>query len=170
MNKKQAGIIVTLLALIVCAGILAAKVNGPLGVTNDDFNNDGIVTMNNDKNSTTTSTEYFESSRTKKEQIETQAMASLRTIIDDKNVTEAQRNEATKQYTQYTVAQTHEQKIEEVLKGKGFDDVICYLEDNNQKARIVIKAKDLTTQQGKVIKDVVYSEAKIINVEVECKE
>ena len=31
MNKKQAGIIVTLLSLIVCVGILAVRVNSEMG-------------------------------------------------------------------------------------------------------------------------------------------
>ena len=30
MNKKQAGVILALLALIVCAGVLAAKVNSSM--------------------------------------------------------------------------------------------------------------------------------------------
>ena len=37
MNKKQSGIIVTLVVLIVFAGYLATKVNGPLYVNDGDF-------------------------------------------------------------------------------------------------------------------------------------
>lgn len=173
MNKKQAGIIVTLLALIVCAGILAAKVNGPLEVTNGDFNSEGIFTLNNDKKDTgKTSTDAFTSTRDQKEQLDQQTMASLKQIMDDKNVAEANRNDATKKYNAIAVAQNHEQKIEQILKGKGFDDVICYLEDDNSKARVVVKSKDkeLSSAQGKTIKDVVYSQAKISNVEVQLQQ
>lgn len=174
MNKKQAGIIVTLLALIVCAGILAAKVNGPLEVTSNGFNeNGGILTWNNDKGKTNTSTDFFTTTRDKRDSLDQQTLANLKSIMDDKNVPEANKNEATQKYTEFAAAQKYEQTIEQVLKGKGFDDVICYLENNNSKARIVVKAKnldDITANQRKVIQDVVYSQAKIKNVEVECQQ
>ena len=40
MNKKQSGIIVTLVVLIVFAGYLATKVNGPLYVNDSDFSSE----------------------------------------------------------------------------------------------------------------------------------
>ena len=53
MNKKQAVIIVTLLVLIVCAGVLAAKVNSPLYVSDSDFgDNISNITADNSTNST----------------------------------------------------------------------------------------------------------------------
>ena len=55
MNKKQAGIIMTLLALIVCAGILAAKVNGPLNVASDFSNGSGVFNFSNDNKNTSKS-------------------------------------------------------------------------------------------------------------------
>jgi stage III sporulation protein AH len=52
MNKKQAVIIVTLLVLIVCAGVLAAKVNSPLYVSDSDFGDSSSnATIDNSTNS-----------------------------------------------------------------------------------------------------------------------
>ncbi len=45
----------------------------------------------------------------------------------------------------------YESKIESVLKSKGFDDVICSIE--NDKARVIIKGKDkLTDKETRDIK------------------
>ena len=74
LNKKQAGIIVTLLALIVCAGILAAKVNGPLEVAESGFNEEGgVLTFGNENTKTnetseTSSSSFFATAHTQKEQ------------------------------------------------------------------------------------------------------
>ena len=38
MNRKQAGIILTLLALIVCTGVLATRVNNQIKFFSNSFN------------------------------------------------------------------------------------------------------------------------------------
>lgn len=171
MNKKQAGIIVTLLALIVCAGILAARVNGPLEVANSSFSEDGgLLTLN--KESTETSANYFATQLDVKEQNDAIALANLRAMAEDKTLAEAQRTAASESYAKMVVAQDYEQKIQQHLIGKGFENVICYLENDYTKARVVIKytENELSEKDGKVIKDVVQSVAKINNVEVELRQ
>ena len=50
MNKKQSGIIVTLVVLLVFAGYLATKVNGPLYVNDSDFSTDkSAISLNKAK-------------------------------------------------------------------------------------------------------------------------
>lgn len=171
MNKKQAGIIVTLLALIVCAGILAAKVNGPLEVTSNNFGDEnGTITFNSE--TTETSANYFSTQLDVKEQNDAMALANLRAVAEDKSISEAQRTAASESYAKMVVAQDQEQKIQQHLKSKGFSDVICYIENDYTKARIVLKtdAKELADKDGRVIKDVVQSVAKINNVEVELRQ
>ena len=167
MNKKQAGIIVTLLALIVCAGILAAKVNGPLDVSSN-LSNDGIFTLKNSANkSTSNSTDYFVTSKMERETSDNMVIANYKALIDDKNTSAAQKSEAEKKYISKTTEVDLENRVELNLKGKGFEDVICFIEDN--KARVIVKAKELTTQQRKQIQDVVKSVAKL-DVEIETKQ
>ncbi len=63
----------------------------------------------------------------------------------------------------------YESKIESVLKSKGFDDVICSIE--NDKARVIIKGKDkLTDKETRDIKNVVMSISNIQEVEIETKQ
>lgn len=181
MNKKQAGIIVTLLALIICAGILATKVNGPLEVNSGFDSSSGVLSFNKDNTtdkstnkttskttSKTTNTDYFNTARPQKEQNYATTLADLKSIVDDKNVSEEQRNSAAKKFENLTTSQNNEEKIEQVLKGKGFDDVLCFIDTD--KVRIIVKAKEISSQQNKQIQDVVYSVTKLTNVEVELKE
>lgn len=62
----------------------------------------------------------------------------------------------------------YESKIETTLKSKGYDDVICSIEDT--KARVIIKkSDDLTDKNTREIKDIVMSISKISDVEIEVK-
>ena len=166
MNKKQAGIIVTLLALIVCAGILAAKVNGPLDVSSN-LSNDGIFTLKSDTNKSTKSTDFFVTSKMERETSDNLVIANYKALIDDKNASAAQRTEAEKKYISKTNEVDIENRVELNLKGKGFEDAICFIENN--KARVIVKAKELSSQQRKQIQDVVKSIAKL-DVEIETKQ
>ena len=177
LNKKQAGIIVTLLALIVCAGILAAKVNGPLEVAESGFNEEGgVLTFGNENTKTnetseTSSSSFFATAHTQKEQTDQQSLANLRSVVDDEGLSEEQKAVATEKYSKMVVAQDHEKKIAQHLKGRGYDDVICYLENDYTKARVILKTdkEELSETDGKVIRDIVQSVAKVSDVEVELR-
>lgn len=63
----------------------------------------------------------------------------------------------------------YEMKIENTLKSKGYEDVICSIE--NDKVRIIVKNKEkLTDKNTREIKDVVMSISKLQDVEIEVKE
>ncbi len=84
MNKKQAGIIVTLLSLIVCVGILAVRVNNGI----QDLDLTTLSTEENGKNeetNTTSSTDYFYDSRSAREQSDSNYIKGLEAIIADEN-------------------------------------------------------------------------------------
>lgn len=167
MNKKQAGIIVTLLALIVCAGILAAKVNGPLGVASDFGNPSDVFNLSNDSKNTSNS-DYFVTAKVDRENTDGKLVAAYKTMIEDKNVTQASKTEAEKEILTITKAMGYENTIESTLKGKGFDDVICFIEDN--KVRIIVKAKEVSDKDRKIIQDVVVSVSKIKTIEIEARQ
>ncbi|OPJ63204.1 SpoIIIAH-like family protein [Clostridium oryzae] len=172
MNKKQAGIIVTLLALIVCMGILATRVNGPLQLTNDEFkDSSNKLTFNNEKKTTVKSTSnFFKTQQTLKDNSNNQTLASLKSIMSEKTVSKKSRDDAEKKYTQLALAINNESRIEQILKANKFSDVLCFIENNYTKARVIVKAKQVSAQQLKQIKDVVNSVANINNVEVQMRE
>lgn len=168
MNKKQAVIIGTLLVLIVCAGVLATKLNSPLYVNGADSGKTNSTVSFNSSEKKNSQSQFFDETKLTRDQKNASTLQTLKTLIDDKNVSKENRDEAAKQYTQLAMNTNYESKIETTLKGKGYDDVICSIEDN--KARVIVKGKDkLTDKDTREIKNVVMGIAKIQEVEIETK-
>lgn len=167
MNRKQAGIILTLLALIVCAGILAARVNGQVDDGTGSLSS-SLSFNKDDKDTTTTNTDYFYDSRNEREQTSSQALQNLKSIMEDKNTSKEQKDKATQEFQNLTMAMNYETRIELSIKSKGFEDALCLIEGN--KARVIVKSKDpLTEKQSIQIQESVMSVAKIKDILIEVK-
>ena len=168
MNKKQAGVILALLALIVCAGVLAAKVNssmqdlGTVSITDTDE----VVNTNNSKQDEVWY-DFFYEAKSVRDKKSSETLEYLAEIIDSEKVSQMDRDTAAKQKIALVMDQENETKIELALKGKGFEEILCLIE--NDKARIFVKNSELTDSQRKQIQEVVMSVAKIKNVEIELK-
>lgn len=168
MNRKQAGIILTLLALIVCAGILAARVNGQVDDGTGSSLSSSLPFTNTDKQTSNTK-DYFYESRNEREQQDAQTMQNLKSIIEDKNTTANQKTDAQKELTALTMARDYETRIELSVKGKGFEDALCLIE--GPKARVIVKSKDsLNEKQSIQIQESVASVSKIKDVVIEAKQ
>lgn len=168
MNKKQAGVILALLALIVCAGVLAAKVNssmqdlGTVSITD----NDTIINSNSKENEV--GYDFFYEAKSVRDKKSSETLEYLAEIIDNENISQLDRDTAAKQKIALVMDQENETKIELALKGKGFEEILCLIE--NDKARIFVKdTNEITNSQRKQIQEVVMSVAKIKNVEIELK-
>lgn len=166
MNKKQAGIILTLMALIICTGILATKVNGPIG----DVGTTDLSALKSLKDTKQTNkNDYFTYAKAEKDQKETRTIQTLKGIIDDKNTSKENKDKATAEFTKFTTDQKHANSIELSLKGKGFDDAICLIENNQ--ARVFVKSKEkLTQKQTSQIQEVITGISQIKDVIIEAKE
>ena len=169
MNKKQAGIILALLALIICAGVLAAKVNssmqdlGTVSITDENQ-----ASINKDSSQSEIGYDFFYEAKTVRDKKSAETLEYLAEVIDNGNISQLDRDTAAKQKIALVMDQENETKIELALKGKGFEEILCLIE--NDKARIFVKnASDLTDSQRKQIQEVVMSVAKIKNVEIELK-
>lgn len=164
MNKKQIGIVITLLVLIIVAGIAATKFQAPLYVDTDDSGKSAI-SLNDEKSASTFFTEY----RLTREQTRQESLQYLKTMADDKDAPADSRKAAGDKYTNIAAEKINEGKIEAQIKAKGFEDAICFFEDS--KVKVIVKSsKDITDKQAKQIKDIVMGVSKISNVEIECKE
>lgn len=168
MNKKQAGVILALLALIVCAGVLAAKVNSSmqdLGTISITSGNE--ITLSNNKDSDV-GYDFFYEAKSIRDKKSSETLEYLAEIIDNENISQLDRDTAAKQKIALVMDQENETKIELALKGKGFEEILCLIE--NDKARVFVKNnQELTESQRKQIQEVVMSVAKIKNVEIELK-
>ena len=86
MNKKQSGIIVTLVVLIVFAGYLATKVNGPLYVNDSNFTKEKSAISLKESNS---SSAFFVESKLSREQENANTLQTIKTLMDDANTPKA---------------------------------------------------------------------------------
>ncbi|WP_102400858.1 SpoIIIAH-like family protein [Haloimpatiens massiliensis] len=170
MNKKQAIIIVTLLVLIVCLGMVATKVNSSLISKNGGKTKDKSAISFTDSQKGETKNNYFTESKMLKEEETIKTLQNLKSIIDDESVEKEQKSKVIEEFSNISTNADKENRIEIALKGKGFEDVICMIENNN-KVRIIVKSdKKLSDKQAKEIQDVVMSIAGLNNVEIENKE
>lgn len=161
MNRKQAFIIATLLVLIVCAGILATKVNSPLYVDGTDISESAKATM--DKS------DFFTESRLNRDQNNAKTLPTYKTIIDDPNASKEAKDAMIQKLKTLTTNTENEQKIESALKGKNYEDSYCQIAED--KVTVYVKANEkLTDKQARDIKNVVVGITKIKDVEVAQKQ
>ena len=129
MNKKQAGVILALLALIVCAGVLAAKVNSSmqdLGTVSITDSGDDAANINNSKQDEI-GYDFFYEAKSVRDKKSAETLEYLAEIIDSENVSQMDRDTAAKQKMALVMDQENETKIELALKGKGFEEILCLL-------------------------------------------
>jgi stage III sporulation protein AH len=162
MNKKQAGIIVALFALIVCAGFLSFKVSGPLYGENGTLDDKSAVSY------TESTTNYFTEARLTREQSVAKACQTLQNLIDDENTPKEEKQKAAEQFRQLSVQLEQAKKLEMKLKGHGFEDAVCYI-DGDKVTVFVKSTEDLTEKQTTLIKDVVMSSTNIKDVKIVAK-
>ncbi|AAK80045.1 stage III sporulation protein AH [Clostridium acetobutylicum] len=172
MNKKQAVIIVTLMVLIVCAGVLATRVRSPLYVNDTDFDSDTntnkstVSTNDNSKKSSSTKTDVFAQGRLEREQKDQREIQTLKNIIDDKNVSNDTKSSAQQKMMTLTDEDSKCNKVETMLKSKGFKDALCSITDSKVTVTVKCDSDKLTDNQLRDIKEVVTDVTKIRNIEV----
>ncbi|WP_291632950.1 SpoIIIAH-like family protein [Clostridium sp.] len=167
MNKKQSGIIVTLVVLIVFAGYLATKVNGPLYVNDGDFGSEkSAISLKESKTSST----FFTEAKLSREQENASTLQTIKALIDDANVPKEQKATASDQYLNISMATQNESDIELALKAKGFDEALCSILDD--KVQVIVKSekKELSQEELRSIQDVVMSKTKLEKIEVQIKQ
>lgn len=165
MTKKQCGIIFTLLALILCVGMLAAKLNN--GGLNDPTDLSQVLSA--DKSNKEQDTQalsqqnFFYDARSQRDQLDSSTIQNLNSIIHDANTSKEQKDAATKELTQKTMTKDTEGKIELGIKNKGYEDALCRLDTN--KATIIVKsATELQESDTVAIQEIVQNISKIKDV------
>lgn len=168
MTKKQAGIICTLLALIVCTALLAARLNN--GGLNDPTDLNTVITNDNGEDQQALSTQdFFYNSKSEREQNDASTIQNLKAIAADKNTSDDQKKEANKQIQKITLKQDKEKTIELNIKNKGYEDAICEISDNQDKASLIVKANELSEKDGAILQEIVETSANIKEVTIEFK-
>lgn len=167
MTKKQCGIIFTLLALILCVGMLAAKLNN--GGLNDPTDLSQVLStekVNEADTEALNQKNYFYDSRSSREQQDSATIQTLNSIISDSNTSKEQKEAATKELTQKTMVRDNEGRIELSIKNKGYEDVLCRLDSN--KATVIVKSgAALQESESVAIQEIVQDVSKIKDVIIE---
>jgi len=167
MNKRQSGIIVTLLVLIVFAGYLATKVNGPLYVNDGDFNTEtNAISLKEKKGSST----YFEESILARDQESARTLQVIKALMDDANTPKEQKETASEQYLNIAMSTQNEKDIEFALRAQGFEESLCTITDDKVVVEVRTDKKELTNDEIRNIQNVVMSKTKLEKIEVSIKE
>ena len=62
-----------------------------------------------------------------------------------------------------------EKTIELNIKNKGYEDAICQISDNQDKASLIVKANELSEKDGAILQEIVETSANIKEVTIEFK-
>ena len=111
------------------------------------------------KQNITTTASYFASYRNSREMLRDQQLLSLDAIIADSNSSENAKVSAENKKLQIYDVMNKELVIENLIKGKGFND--CVITINDGKVTAVVQATNIDDVQAGMIYDVIKTELKL---------
>ena len=171
MTRKQFGIIFTLMALIVCVGVLSMKLNE--NGYNDPTSLEDVLSQNTDNTKTDaateetlSTTEYFYSMRSTKEQQDEKYVNDMKAITEDANASQESKDVANNALVQKAKMQDQESRVESEIRNKGYEDALCMINDN-QTVKVYVKVEDVLSEENSaVIKKVVEDITTLTDVDI----
>lgn len=163
MTKKQFGIIFTLMALIVCVGVLSMKLNE--NGYNDPTSLEAVLKQNTDNTKTDSATEetlstteYFYSMRLTKEQQDEKYVDDMKAITEDANASQESKDIANNALVEKAKMKDQESRVESEIRNKGYEDALCMINDNKT-VKVYVKVEDVLTEENsasikKVVEDI----------------
>lgn len=172
MTKKQFGIIFTLMALIVCVGVLYMKLNE--NGFNDPTSLEAVLKQNTDNTKATetnteetlSTTEYFYSMRLTKEQQNEKYINDMKAITEDANASQESKDIANNALVEKAKMNDQESRVESEIRNKGYEDSICMINDNKT-VKVYVKVSDVLSEENSaVIKKVVEDITTLTDVDI----
>ena len=163
MTKKQFGIIFTLMALIVCVGVLSMKLNE--NGYNDPTSLEAVLKQNTDNTKTDaateetlSTTEYFYSMRLTKEQQDEKYIDDMKAITEDANASQESKDIANNALVEKTKMKDQESRVESEIRNKGYEDALCMINDNKT-VKVYVKVDDVLSEENsaaikKIVEDI----------------
>lgn len=120
-------------------------------------------------NAKVTTDEYFTKSRLDRDTMYSQMIESYQKILEKTTVSESQRATAQKEITKINEQKNAIMITENLIKTKGFEDLIIFINDNS--INVIVKAKKLKPEQIAQIQNIITRElkAKIENIHISTK-
>lgn len=141
--KRQTAIIAVLIMLIAVAGWAAKRFNDSAYLT--------TIGKNAEKQE---ATNYFAESRITRQQERSVVKQELEKIINSQEATKSAKEAATTKLMQLNDRALKESKIETLIKEKGFEDALCFIDDNG--VEVYVRADNpLTSEEANQIKDII---------------
>ena len=171
MTKKQFGIIFTLMALIVCVGVLSMKLNE--NCYNDPTSLEAVLKQNTDNTKTDaateetlSTTEYFYSMRLTKEQQDEKYVDDMKAITEDANASQESKDIANNALVEKAKMQDQESRVESEIRNKGYEDALCMINDNKT-VKVYVKVEDVLSEENSaVIKKVVEDITTLTDIDI----
>lgn len=173
IGKKQ----IILSALIVILGgaiyvnYLYANKDGDIPITQTLNQESGVETSKEDGeskknygdaqlvNGSVDGDSYFEEAQLKKTKSRDEAVETVKSVLENVDATEEDVSVATEKITEISKQINAENKIESLIKAKGFKNCVVYLDGDS--ANVVVKTDGLTPEQAAQIKNIVLSEQSV---------
>ena len=105
------------------------------------------------------SEDYFSMAKLSRTRSRDEAIETVATILDNTQLTDSDKQEATAKAMAISDVIEMESRIENLVKAKGFAECMAYLTDST--ANIVVQSNGLTQDQATQIKNIVVAEGKI---------
>ena len=168
--KRNQIVITALIVVIMCAGYLNYKYNNakltstsgnkPIGTAYFVENTDGQTDATGDVPVAKMNGDYFIVTRAEKERTRDEQKDMLQNIIDNKNIDKDAKSKAEEELMKISKDMEKETIIEGVLKGKGFADILAFINDN--KVDIIVKDEtNILPSQQAMILDIVMRETEV---------
>ena len=119
-------------------------------------NDDQQTTITNAQN---TSDEYFSATRLQRDTMYSQMLETYQKMVDSTEITNDQKAIAIQEINQITTTQNAIMIAENLIKNKGFEDVVILVSNNN--ASVVVKTGTLNSNQIAQIQNIVCRELNI---------
>lgn len=182
MTRKQFGIIFTLLGLIVCTAVLAAKLNSeglndPTDLASVFPVEEASSKLDEEtgaKGETETakagSSDFFYDARCEREQSQAATVATLKSERDAEGISEQDKTNLTNEIQTLVLKQEKQNVIEQGIKNKGYEDSLCQISDDGSKASVIVKSQNVLSEtEAAEIQEIVQNASSIKEVIIEVK-
>ena len=104
-------------------------------------------------------TDYFEAARSSREQAREESLEILEEVLGDKSTAKETAEETAAKVSAIALAVTQEDKIESLVKAKGFGDCVAYIEGEH--CSVVVQSEALSESQTVQILEIVTAQSSV---------
>ncbi len=138
-------------------------------IDSNTINEIDVMTKETNAQTSSEKDDYFASSRLGRDTMYSQMIESYQNLLDNQNVSEEQKTVATQEITEINNIQNSIMICENLIKTKGIDDVVIFV--NDKSINVIVKAENLEQDTIAQIQNIIAREmnAEIENIHISSK-